>query len=206
MIIHEVEQGTAEWFALRAGKPTASDFSKLMTSDGKPSKQADGYAITLAAELYAGKPVDAWQGNGYTDRGKELEPDAVALYEFTRDVQGYKVGFITDDDELWGCSPDYLIGGDGMLEVKCLKAENHVKAILYYRKHERCPPDYVQQTQGQLLIAEREWCDLVFYHPVLPPLVIRQEPNEDLFSALKKQRDYVLKERDRIFHELKEAA
>src|SRR3546814_2809936 len=84
--------------------------------------------------------------------------------------------FVTDYAETMGCSPDGLVGDDGMVEVKCLKAENHIKAILYHASKGHCPPDYVQQTQGQLLICERQWCDLVFYHPDLPLLAIRQEP------------------------------
>ena len=89
-----------------------------------------------------------------------------------------------------------------MAETKCLKAENHVKAILYYLKNKKCPPDYVQQTQGQMFICERTWCDLVFYHPDLPLLIIRQERDEKLIKALKEQIDCVIEERDKIYAEL----
>ena len=37
MIILDHEQGTEEWFAARLGKPSASNFSKLITATGKPS-------------------------------------------------------------------------------------------------------------------------------------------------------------------------
>ncbi len=76
---HDVEQGSEEWYALRAGKPTASEFSKLITSKGEPSKSAATYAITLAIEAYAGGPVDAWEGNAHTERGKNLEAEAIDL-------------------------------------------------------------------------------------------------------------------------------
>ena len=202
MIIHDVIQGTEEWHALRAGKPTASNFSMLITSTGEPSKSMANYAITLAAEKYAGKPVDAFSGNGYTDRGTLLEPDAKSSYAFARDAEVVSAGFITDDNEKYGCSPDGLIGTDGMTETKCLKAENHVKAILYYQKNKKCPPDYVQQTQGQMFICERAWCDLVFYHPDLPLLIIRQERDDKLIKALKEQIDCVIEERDAIYAKL----
>lgn len=206
MIVHEVVQGTTNWAALRAGKPTASCFDKLITSTGEPSRSLAGYAITLAGEMYAGKPLDAWEGNSHTERGILLEEEARKMYAFLRDVEPEKVGFITDDDCTHGCSPDSLIVSDGMLEIKCLKAENHIKALLYYRKHGKCPPDYVQQTQGQLLVCERQWCDLCFYHPDLPHLIIRQERDDYLIKALKEQIRNVIVERDKILEQIKEAA
>ena len=206
MKIHDCAQGSIEWSSLRAGIPTASEFSNLVTSTGEVSKSLQGYAITLAAEKYAGKPVDAWTGNGHTERGKLLEPDARSMYAFIHDHEMTQVGFVTDDLQQWGASPDSLIGQEGLAEIKCLKAENHVKAILYYRKHKKCPPDYVQQTQGQLYICERQWCDLIFYHPDLPLLVIRQERNESFIVSLQVQLINVTQERDRILEEIREIA
>ena len=206
MKIHDVEQRSDEWYALRAGLPTASEFSKIITSTGAPSKSADTYAITLACEKFAGKPVDAWEGNGWTDRGRELEERARGLYEFANDATVEPVGFATNDAGTMGCSPDGLIGDDGMVEFKCLKAENHASAILYYRKHGRCPPAYVQQAQGQMLVCERHWCDLVFYHPELPLLTIRQHADGELFKALTAQIPLLCRERDRVYAALLEQA
>ena len=205
MIVSDVEQGSDAWFSLRAGKPTASCFDKLITSTGETSKSLSGYAITLAGEMYAGKPLDAWEGNAYTDRGKLLEDEARKMYAFLHDVEPVKVGFVTNDKQLYGCSPDSFVGDDGMLEIKCLKAENHIKAILYYRKHKKCPPDYVQQTQGQIMVCERQWNDLFFYHPDLPRLSIRQYPDKEIIKSLRSNIDAVLKERDKILSEIKEA-
>ena len=40
VLIHQVEQGTPEWFAVRLGIPTASNFAKIITSTGKvPSER-----------------------------------------------------------------------------------------------------------------------------------------------------------------------
>jgi hypothetical protein len=203
MIIHNMEQGSEEWFNVRCGVPTASMFKSLVTSKGEPSKSLPGYALTLAGDKFAGRPLDSFQGNYHTERGTELEPDARSTYEFTHDVDVEQVGFITDDDGLYGASPDGLIGSDGMSEIKCLKAENHIKAILYYKKNGRCPPDYVQQTQGQIMTAERKWCDLIFYHPDLPMLVIRQERDDSFIDKLQTQISLVLAERDKILEQLR---
>lgn len=202
MIIHDVEQRSPEWFELRLGMPTGSMFSKLVTSTGSPSKQLSDYAITLAGEKFAGKELEAWDGNKWTERGKEMEPLAKNLYQFANDVIVNDVGFITDDEKKWGCSPDGLVNDDGMVEYKCLKPETHIKVIMYYRKHKKAPTEYIAQTQGQMIIAERKWCDLIFYHPELPFLVIRQEPIDEVVNGLIAQRDVVLAERDRIVEEL----
>jgi len=206
MIVHEVEQRSDEWYALRAGMPTASEFSKIVTSKGEPSKSANGYAITLANELYAGRPVDAWEGNDFTERGRELEGEAIANYEFMFDADIETVGFVTDDASSMGCSPDGFVGTDGLIEIKCLKAENHTDAILYFQKHSRCLPKYVQQAQGQMLLTERKWCDLVFYHPILPQLVIRQTPDEAVINGLQEQLPLLRAERDRVLNALLEHA
>lgn len=202
MIIYNVEQRTPEWYALRSGLPTASFFNQLITSTGEPSKSLPGYAFTLAAEKYAGKPVDAFIGNSHTERGLLLEPDAKSMYVFMTDCAMQPLGFATDDLGRYGCSPDGLVEPNGVLEVKCLKAENHIKALLYYAKNKTCQPEYVQQTQGQMLICDRGWCDLFFYHPELPPLIIRQEFNAEFSKALLMQLVNVITERDKILAEI----
>lgn len=205
-IVYDMEQGSEEWALKRSGTPTASEFSKLVTSKGEPSKSMETYAMTLAAELFAGKPLESFEGNSWTDRGKVLEPAAAALYQFERDCEIQPVGFVTTPDGRWGCSPDGLVGDDGVVEFKCLKTENHVKTLLYYRKHGRCPTDYVQQTQGEILIPKRQWCDLVFYHPELPMFIIRQHPDDKVISGLQEQLEAVIARRDEILNVLRETA
>ena len=198
MRVHNVEQRSPEWYAARCGIPTASEFSSLITSKGEPSKTLPRYAKTLAAEKFSGRPLDVWEGNQWTDRGKELEAEAIRLYEFASDYTVTPVGFVTTDDGLAGCSPDGFVGSDGLVEVKCLKAENHIEAVLYFQKNGRCPPDYVQQTQGQIWVCECQWCDLIFFHPVLPLLVIRQTPDDAIRTALITGVKNVINERDAI--------
>jgi len=84
-ILTDLEQGSDEWLAARLGIPTASNFSKLITSTGKKSTQLDGYARTLAAETLMGKPEEGFK-SGWMDRGTELEPMARAWYEFQTDI------------------------------------------------------------------------------------------------------------------------
>lgn len=197
MIIHDVDQNTPEWEAMRCSMPTASNASKLITSTGSPSKSMAGYAKELAQNLFAGKPVNQWEGNKYTAKGHEVEPQSIDAYEFKTDIETTIVGFCTDDHQRYGASPDRLVGDNGMVEAKCLP-KLHVDALLYYKKHGKCPTDRIAQTQMQMLVCEREWNDVVYYHPDLPMLVIRQYPDEKIQKALKIQIAECINERDRI--------
>lgn len=203
MIIHDIEQRSPEWYQLRKGIPTASEFSQLVTPTGRPSKSAVTYARFLAAELFIGRPLDMWTGNAWTDRGREMESQALSLYEFSRDVECRKVGFVTNDERTAGCSPDAFLGDDGMLEIKCLKAEHHIGAIMHFREHGTCPPDYVPQTQGQIMLCERAWGEIMFYHPELPALTIRQTLLPEYVSVLAAQIPAVIKERDAVLATLR---
>lgn len=206
MKIHEVEQGSDEWHKLRAGKPTASEFSKLITSKGEPSKQMAEYAIQLAADLYAGEPQDRWQGNEWTERGHEMEDRARAYYENTFDTRAVmQVGFITDDAERWGASPDSLVDDDGLLEIKCLKANRHVGAHVFFERNGRIPSEYIAQVQGQLFVSGRKWCDSLFWHPELPALICRHRPDEKIQINLGLQLKSCLDERKRIIDILNNA-
>lgn len=185
MIIHDVEQRSPEWYALRLGVPTSSEFSRAITpKKGQLSTQGVGYAAELALEILRGEPCADFNGNEWTDRGAELEEEALAQYELLHDVDVQRVGFITSDDGLRGASTDGLIGKDGIAEVKCLKDVNHVKAIIAWHESREFDDKYIPQVQGEILIAEREWCDLIFYCPGLPILTIRQKRNDKYCESL----------------------
>jgi hypothetical protein len=206
MIIHNVEQNTDEWMELRAGKPTASMAASLVTSKGEPSKSMPEYAMQLAADLYAGVAgLDQWRGNAATERGHEMEDRARAYYENTfPDREISRVGFVTDDDEAYGCSPDSLVDDDGVLEIKCQQAKGHVATLLHYKKHGHQLSTHVAQPQAQILIAERDWADLLYWHPELPALLIRCEPDEKIIVNLRLQIASCIDERDRVIKILNE--
>src|SRR6185312_13291104 len=120
MILHDCEQGTAEWYACRIGRPTASRFDEIVTPTGKYSAQARKYAFQLIAERALKIPTESLDGQMWMERGKELEPQAADLYSFLNEgVELSKVGFITTDDGKIGCSPDRLAGDCGLVEFKC---------------------------------------------------------------------------------------
>ena len=82
-----------------------------------------------------------------------------------------------------GCSPDGYVDTDGLVEIKCQLPKGHVQTLAYYSRNRQAPPDYIPQVQGQLWVTGREWCDLFFFHPDLPKLVIRI-PRDDKYINL----------------------
>lgn len=199
----KIIQQSEEWFAAKIGKPSASGASRLITSKGDPSKSMAGYAEDLAYELYTGESANAWNGNSAGDYGNEYEPIARADYEFTTSSTVMQVAFIEDDSQRYLISPDGLIGDDGLVEIKC-KPKLHLKTLIYYKRHGRIPTDYVAQLQMQLLISQREWVDIYYFHPKLPCLLERVYPDENLIKGLQNQLAMVIVERDKILKTIKE--
>lgn len=178
--IIDVIQGSEAWEQLRCGIPTASNFGKIVTPvKGQLSAASKSYAIELLAnELGVSVPAPP---SFWMEWGTENEPYAVAAYEAMRGVKTELVGFVwPDDHSRYGCSPDRLVGDDGLLEVKCPKPET----VIEYHVNGVFPSDYKPQVQGQLFITGREWCDFFAFHPKLTPFVIRVERDEKFISAL----------------------
>jgi len=147
IVYRNVAQGSTEWLLLRMGRPTASCFDRIITPSGKPSSQASDYCNLLLAELMLGRPIET-PAMPWMERGSLLEDDARAEYEFVNDVTVDRVGFCTTDDGLIGCSPDGLVGEDGLLELKCPKAEVHVGYLLL--EDEGVQQAFWAQIPGQL--------------------------------------------------------
>lgn len=182
IVILDMVQGSPEWLQARLGIPTASEFSRIITpSKGDLSKSAAGYAQELVTEILLGEPLESSVGNlDWVVRGKLLEPQAVAQYEFTMDVETMPVGFVTTDDGRVGCSPDrLLVGSRGCMEVKCPKPATHMGYLL-----DGPGLDYRCQIQGQLAIGEFAFCDFYSFHPALPPALLRVERDEPFIAKL----------------------
>lgn len=178
----QAEQGTQEWLDARLGRPSASQFYKLITTTGKPSASADEYINTMIAERIVGysEPIHV---NEWMIRGTELEPEARAMYELITDVEVQEVGFILDDCGEFGCSPDGLVGEDGGIEIKCPSPKNH---IAWSRKGV-CPSKHYAQVQGCLYITGRKWWDFMSYHPEMKPFIVRVERDEKFIEKLADQ-------------------
>ena len=181
MIIYDaIDQGTDEWMKIRLGIPTASMFSALLAKgEGKTRRS---YMYRLAAEIITGEPTETFTSPAM-DRGKIMEEEARRWYAFSRDIEPERVGFIVNGPK--GCSPDSLLGTDGMLEIKTTRGDLLIEKLL---KGE-FSPEHKAQCQGALWVAEREWIDLVTYWPRLPPLVVRAQRDEVYIAGLSRAVD-----------------
>lgn len=180
MQVHNVEQGTDIWFALRKGRMSASHAQAI----GNCGKGLDTYIVELMSEYFSSGEKERF-ANKHTERGNELEDIAADMYELETGNTCEKVGFCSLDEYV-GCSPDRLIGEDGLLEIKCPDDIGYFKMLL--GGESEVDTKYLWQSQMQLLITGRKWNDLVFYNPNFEKsmLIFRQFPNKEKFDALEK--------------------
>lgn len=194
----EFEQQTPEWYAIRAGRPTASSFDKIVTTKGEPSKQSIKYLYKLAGEFVSGQPEETYQ-NGAMLRGCEMEEEARNLYQVINDVEVQKVGFCLADSEKYGASPDGLIGEDGLLEIKCPTLAVHVEYLL----GGKMPSTYFQQVQGQLLVTGRKYCDFLSYYPAIKPFIVRVERDKAFLKALEVELEVFCQQLEETINKIK---
>jgi hypothetical protein len=181
-ILHNVPQYSEAYDRLKLGIPTSSNFHKIITPQGKPSKQWREYACLLIAERILQRRIQFYHSPAM-EWGLIVEAEAADWYEFDQDVTVQKVGFITDDNRTVGCSPDRLVGDDGLLEINAPLPHTQVEYWLSGEVNERFRP----QLQGQLYISQRSWVDILCWHDVLPKVVMRVEPDETFIKALDRQ-------------------
>jgi hypothetical protein len=180
-----LQQGSEEWFRARCGRPTASQFSRIITATGKKSSQIDDYVIELVAECIRPDEIPAFVGNKHTDRGNELEPEARETFARLTGLHVAQVGFVTRADGIVGCSPDGMIlsrpledGDDeaviakcavGGLEIKCPLAKNHARYLI----DGVLPDQYRAQVHGSMAVTGlRQWW-FISYCPGLVPFILR---------------------------------
>lgn len=177
------EQRSDEWYRLRLGVATASEFHRIITPTGAYSKSETShkYMCELIAQRLLGRDEDAMiMPTAYMERGKIMEDSAVQYYEMMHGCQTKAVGFVLSDNGLFGSSPDRTVGDSGLLEIKVPKAGTHVE----YALDQTIAKKYRQQVQGQLYVCEREWSDWMSYHPEIRPVIVRTDRDEEYIAKL----------------------
>jgi len=201
-ILEDIDQQSERWFRMRAGRPTASQFSRILTPGGKHSSQWEDYAIELCAESIRPDEIK-WEGNFHTGRGNALEPEARELFaETMADLAVHQVGFVTRDDGVVGCSPDAMVAdadGDWVagLEIKCPLSKHHAHHLV----SGALPSDYRPQVHGGMAVTGLGFWYFMSYCPELQPLILRierDEYTEKLSGALDEFLIYYAKKREEI--------
>jgi YqaJ-like viral recombinase domain len=179
----ELIQGSDEWLAARCGLLTSSEMKLILTPALKVASndKERSHLFELLAQRITSY-VEPRYINDDMLRGQTDEIDSRFLYS-----ENYapvtEMGFITNDK--WGftigCSPDGLVGNDGMIECKSRRQKFQIETIIGY---EEAPIDYMLQIQTSLLVTERNWCDFVSYAGGLHMITIRVYPDALMQSAI----------------------
>ena len=178
-IYYDVIQYSDAWDRLKLGIPSSSYFDRIVTPGGKESKSWPTYAHGLIAERLIGRRNETYT-SPWMERGIEEEMNAVNQYEMLRNIETVPIGFVTNDTGSIGCSPDRLVGEDGILEIKCPAPQTHVGYLL----GEQLSRDYYPQIQGQLYVTERKWVDIISYHPDIRPVIMRVERDDAYIEVM----------------------
>lgn len=176
LVVYDCEQGSEDWYKARLGKATASEFATIMASgrDGGESKGRSELLRKLAGETMTEEPSENYS-NAAMERGKAMEPEILDHYARTKFADLTRVGFVLNPEINAGCSPDALVGADGVVEAKW--ASPHV--MIGILEKGTLPTKYRAQCHGSLWVTRRKWCDLTIYsHPKMPKFVARLERDE----------------------------
>lgn len=183
------EQRTAEWFADRCGKVTASRIVDVTARkrNGEPTIARENYLAEIIAEQLTGDTYEHFVSKPM-EWGIEQEPEARSRYEVVRSTFVDEVGFVQHPTiEMAGASPDGLVGDDGLIEIKCPNTATHIKTLI----RGEADPQYLPQMQWQMACTGRAWCDFVSFDPRLPDrhqvFIKRVERNDEYISQIEKE-------------------
>lgn len=181
-----IEQGSDEWFQIRKGKITGTTLKSIM---GTPRARQEAIYEIIAERLTVGIENETSYENPM-ERGKRLEPEAIAMFEFVTGKKVSKTGFCEDDENSSiANSPDGLIEEeDGALEIKCFGGKNYVKMWLTNEI-----PDEYQAQKIQYFVLNENLKTLYFagYNPDIPvhPMHIIEVHRADVLDEIEKARE-----------------
>ena len=150
---------------MRLGKVTASRVADLLakTKTG-PSASRGNYLIELALQRVT-KTIEESYTNAAMEWGTQTEPQARVAYEVKTGNFVDQVAFIDHPTIAgFGCSPDGIVGSDGLIEIKCPNSATHWS----YIKANEPPNKYFIQMQAQMAVTGAKWCDFVSFDPRMP--------------------------------------
>lgn len=173
-----IEQRTAEWYAARAGKLTASRFADVLGTKAARAK----YLHEVVFERTAGAARHEVGSRSLT-WGQEVEPFQRAAFELHTGLIVEPGGFVVHPRySFMGASPDGLIGADAGLEMKSPMDEAvHIRTLL-----EGMPAEHMPQVQGGMACTGRSHWWFSSYDPRQAPhlrLYVQRIPRDDAYIA-----------------------
>lgn len=207
---------TDEWLKYRLGKITASNFNRFVKNDGtlRKGEMPETFLCEKLFERWAGREMPNKFFSLATNNGIVVESKAALFAEMEYGLKIQPVGFVSDDAERFGCSPDGLIGFDGLLsdrptenphgesgiEIKAPALATHIKYLL----NGVLPDDYISQVQGSMFVTGcQTWHFLSYplacYLDGFPPLHTIVERDEKFCANLAESLDAFLERYDAAF-------
>lgn len=185
-IHNDLVQGSDEWLRARCGLITASEVKLLLTPTLKraDNDKSRAHLWELAAQRISNhvEPVyvtdDMLRGHEEEFYARQLYAEKIAPVE--------EVGFVTNDGFGFtlGCSPDGIVGSDGLIEIKSRRQKYQVQTIVEHWREGTPPSDYILQVQAAMLVTDRAWCDLISYSGGLPMIPMRIERDPKIGAAI----------------------
>lgn len=144
------------------------------------SESARRYALDIARERCGGRAPGKYTTSAMR-QGREQEGIARFRYEVLTGHLVREVGIIKTDDNLFGVSPDGLIGDDGALEIKTMVSSD----TLFTAVADGDVSEFIDQCLGYLWLLGRQWVDLVLWCPDFnKPIIRRIERDDDAIESL----------------------
>jgi exodeoxyribonuclease (lambda-induced) len=206
MKIHrDIEQGSADWQTLRAGKITASELDRIISPLGKV-RDSEGVMTFLHEKLcerWTGGPLlDAYGGTGVIfdcEQGIFLEERAKPAFVLHSGFDIENVAFVETEDGRCGCSPDGILRGlKAGVEIKAPRMDTHAGYLLAGK----LPKAYVAQVQGSMFVTGFAVWHFFSYNRTLPPLHLVIERDDAFQSALREAVDGFLYKLDACYERL----
>lgn len=189
---------------LRAGKVTASRVADVLSKvKSGESAGRKNLKMDLVAERLTGKPTDSFT-NSAMQWGTEQEPFARIAYEAYRNLFVEQIPFMDHPTIEWfGCSPDGLVGEDGLIEIKCPSTTTHIE----YLQEGKPPSKYIPQMMAQMACTGRKWCDFASFDPRMPEelqlFVVRLNRDDAYIQEMEAEVKKFLDEVEQVLAQLK---
>lgn len=165
------EQRSDEWHEMHLGRPSASQFYRVVSGKGKTKgkrkvETADTYKWQLLAErifkMSFAPKIGSYAAVKWGVRFEDQARDELAKRLGCEIAPG---GAVLDPEERMLASPDGWVGGVGVVpvEIKCPQPPGQLENLLTE------PEDYWPQIQGQMMLAQVDDLHFWSWHPCAPP-------------------------------------
>ena len=158
MIIHNMEQGSPEWDAIRVDHPFSASKAQAIQAQGKG---LDTLIIEKLAAKYSTGEKQRFISSDM-EHGTLMEPYARDMYQTVTGIEVEEVGFVTNAaiSPMAGVSPDGLsvdVSLDLCHEFKCPSDNTYFQMLMHYSKTGEVDiqSGYMWQMQMQMLFTGR---------------------------------------------------